>query len=566
MILLDSYINAVTNGEIIVNQYVKQAIERELSDRQKSKDKNFPYYYNAEMANKAVAFLNLVPSPTGEPIKLSKFQEFIIYSIFGWRKKKDDTRRYTTAFISMARKNGKSFLASAIALLALLMEKQPATGKQILFTANSLEQAMLSFDMAKTELNRMMVESPALRNRNIKLNQRMIIDQSTDSYMQALPADANRLDGRNPLVAIVDEYHASTNRDVINVLKTGQMQQSNPLLFIISTTGFNARGPMKEDWDLYTKVLNNEIEMDDTFILLYCLDQPTEVEDRKNWIKANPLFEVDAVREKMESKLKNDYDNAVLQGEERNFLVKNCNLWYQDQKSGFIPENVWDKAIRTDIDITGRQAIIGIDLSMKNDLTSVSWSVILDENKVYCDSFSFVGDFENIVEKSKRENINYEALERAGECSISKLETGSVNYDDVYEFVADLIEKNQLKDVVICYDPYNSGFIIDKLAKDYTCVEIRQRALEFSPSISEFKEFIRDGKIYVSDKELLKIANHNAIVQFNSSGLKYIDKAKNVNKIDPLMALLDGYIYVKNNKLNQDHIVYDDDYFANYKF
>lgn len=560
------YCDLIQNEKILVGKKIKQAVQRELRDRERSKSDDFAYYFDVEQAEKAIKFCELIPDPNGSNIHLASFQKFIVGSLYGWRTKENDSRRFSTAFISMARKNGKSFLASCIGILSLLVENKPARGRQVLYTANTLDQAMLSFNMTRTGMLRVSAASPAIRNR-LQINRREIFDKSTDSFAKALPNDSDHLDGYNATTSIIDEYHIQKNHDVINVIKSGMQQQENGLLCIISTSGFNVNGAMYEDEQLYKKVLNQDIQMDDTFIAIWELDNDSEVENTDNWIKANPLFEISKVAENMKAKLKNDYNSALLQDELKNFLVKNMNLWYRDGKSGYIPEKVWNRAVIEQPDIQGRDVVIGLDLSQKRDLTSVSWAVLMDNNELYCDSYSFVGNAEGIIEKMKRDNINYEALERAGECSISTLSTGSIDYNEVLEFIQKLVKDNQFNVLAICYDVYNSDFLTPKLELIAPIVQIKQRNLEMSEGIKTFKEEVRNGKIKLSNKNLLKIANHNLVITENDSGLVYMKKNRYGNKIDPMFATIDAFIFVNNERLlDPDRVIYDDDYYSNYDF
>lgn len=232
------YCNKVVNGEIVACRKIKNACRRSLNDRKRD---NFEYHFDNRKAMKAIKFMELIPSPTGEPIKLALFQKWIIGELYGWRDM-NGNRRYHNAFISLSRKNGKSYLASCIEIATLLLERKPKRNKQVLNVANNFTQATLAFNMARSNLNHLCMISPSLRKR-LNIRKKEIYDTKTDSFIEPLPsADTSRLDGYNPCLAVIDEYHGAKNHDVVNVLKSGQGQQDNALLCIISTSGFNLKG------------------------------------------------------------------------------------------------------------------------------------------------------------------------------------------------------------------------------------------------------------------------------------------------------------------------------------
>jgi phage terminase large subunit-like protein len=167
----------------------------------------------------------------------------------------------------------------------------------------------------------------------------------------------------------------------------------------------------------------------------------------------------------------------------------------------------------------------------------------------------------------KRDNINYEALERAGECSISTLSTGSIDYNEVLEFIQKLVKDNNFNVLAICYDIYNSDFLTPKLELIAPIVQIKQRNLEMSEGIKTFKEEVRNGKVKLSNKNLLKIANHNLVITENDSGLVYMKKNRYGNKIDPMFATMDAFVFINNERLlDPDRVVFDDAYYSNYSF
>jgi len=147
------YCNKVLSGEIVANNKIKLACKRELNDRERiNNDDNFNYYFDGKQANKAIKFMSLIPKTDGTKLEMALFQKWLIGSLYGWREKDTGNRRYNKAFISMARKNSKTYVASCIAITSLLLEDKPAKNRQVLFVSNALKQAKIGYEMVSSEL------------------------------------------------------------------------------------------------------------------------------------------------------------------------------------------------------------------------------------------------------------------------------------------------------------------------------------------------------------------------------------------------------------------------------
>src|SRR5699024_9897041 len=130
-----------------------------------------------------------------------------------------------------------------MAALGLLMEKTPAQNRQVLFVSNALSQAKLGYDMLSSELRQVRNKSKYMRQR-LEVQKQAITDLETGSYAKALSSDNNILDGYAGTTVVIDEYHAAKDNKTYNVLKSGQAQEPNSLLAVISTSGLNLNCPM----------------------------------------------------------------------------------------------------------------------------------------------------------------------------------------------------------------------------------------------------------------------------------------------------------------------------------
>lgn len=562
------YCNDILSGKINACKKQEQACEREIADRKKSENDNFPYYFDLKEANKSIKFISLVPKTDGTKLEMAGFQKFIVGSLAGWRRKDNHYRRFKDGYISMARKSGKTYIASALAIQALLLEKVPAKNRQVLFVSNALKQAKLGYNMMSSEIRQLQRESPFLR-RAIDVKKKQITKLDDDSFAIAVAGKPETLDGFSSSgMALIDEYWMQKDDSVLNSIKSGQIKEPNSLCAICSTTGKFQHGAMKKLYDHYTDVLNDKVQEDTTFIAIWELDDSKEVTNPDNWIKANPLLINKEVSDVLKPKLQADLNSALQTKDISNFIIKNMNCWLNSNDDSFISDRDWSNAIvKPKPDITGCKTYIGLDLSATNDLTSISWLCQLKNGKWFADSYSFVSTKTDIITKMKRDGINYEALEKAGECELSRLDSGLVDYDLVYQFIINLIDDNNLSVQQVCFDPWQGSAIISRLEKhgDIPLFEVSQNEKTLSEPTKAFREAIISKKIVVADNHLLRYAVQNAVLHYNSTGAIRIDKLRNNQKIDPVAALIDAYtlLHMKEIEVNDEK---SDDYYKNYHF
>ncbi|WKF87633.1 terminase large subunit [Lactiplantibacillus plantarum] len=562
-----SYCNKVLSGEIVANNKIKLACKRELNDRERvDNDDNFNYYFDSKQANKAIKFMSLIPKTDGTKLEMALFQKWLIGELYGWREKGTGNRRYNKAFISMARKNSKTYVASCIAIASLLLENKPAKNRQVLFVSNALKQAKIGYEMVSSELRQVTKLSPALRS-TLDIKKKQISKLDDDSFIVACAGKAETLDGFNPTTSIIDEYHEAKNHDIYNVLKSGMSQQKNGLLCIISTSGFNLKGAMFEDYQVMSDILQGKQANDRQFIAIWELDDREEVNDPACWIKANPLFEVPAVNQLMSENLTNDVATARQQGDLVPVLVKQFNMWYQSNSDSFISHEEWSKTIVDKPEIRGKRVVIGIDLSKSNDLTSVSWIIPQDDGTYYCDSHSWVATKYGLIEKMKQDNINYKALATAGECDITDLESGVINYQDVFDFIKNLVTENNLKVEAICYDPWSFGYLLGQFEnEDWPLVETAQNNKTLSFPTKQFKEYLLNKQITHPNNHLLSIAINNSVLAYDSTGNCRINKMRNNEKIDPLAALMNAWVYTSNELIEGTNNEADNEFYTSDEF
>ena len=562
------YVDDVLSGKIVAGKKIKQACQRFKNDLQRSKNDDFPYYYDPAMADKACKFVQMLPLTNGGKFHLAEYQEWIVSELYGWRVKGTGERRYTQGMVSMARKSGKTYLAASLAAIGLMMENKPAKNRQVLFVSNALKQAKLGYDMLSSSLRQVQKISRLMRHR-VKVQKERITDLPTDSFATALASDTNTLDGYAGTTIILDEYAAAKDRKVYDVLKSGQAQEPNSLLLIISTSGLDLNVPMYAEYKMLSDVLAGKKQADRYFIAIWELDDRKEVTDPNMWIKANPIFEIPTIRQRMQPKIQDDVDLGIAQDDLVPVLTKNFNMWLQAADNSYISVDDWDNTEIKKPDIHKRDVYIGCDMSKTNDLTAISWIVPID-GRFYVDSHSFVGTKYGLDRKIKLDGFNYRAGARRGECSITTLDSGVIDTDEVFNYLVNLINKYQWNVKGICYDAWNFNNILTKCERELPNIpllEVRQGTITLNVPTREFRDNLFEKKIVHNDNQLLRYSMINARIKEDNNGWQLQKKSRNSNsRIDPAAALMNAYVFARNYFNEQEQNQNLNDFYSSPEF
>jgi phage terminase large subunit-like protein len=185
-----AYARAVISGKIVAGKLVKLACKRHLDDLKNAGERGL--FWDVDAARHAIAFFGHLRHSTGEwanqPFELQPWQAFVIGSLYGW-KRADGLRRFRTAYVEVARKNGKSVLLAGTALYALVADHE--LGAHVYAAATTRDQARIVFG----EAERMVDASPALRARITRTVNNLAV-MATSSWFRPLSADATKMDGR----------------------------------------------------------------------------------------------------------------------------------------------------------------------------------------------------------------------------------------------------------------------------------------------------------------------------------------------------------------------------------
>ena len=498
-------------------------------------DSSDKYYFDQEEAEKAIKFAELIARYEG--VELADFQKFILASIYGWRRRDNDLKRFRNIYISLGRKNTKSFLSSIISLYELLYGESQPTNRQIYIAANSMRQAQNLFDMAKNNVNHLKRASAHARN-NLENYAKKITYKHSKSFIEVI-TNARKLDGLNVSCFILDEYSMSPTNEMRDVLVSSQMLQKSPLNIIVSTHSMELSYPwLATEIPMIDSILNGETPFENYLPIFYELDNENEINNETMWLKANPLLE------KLGSSgyeyLRSELQRAKASKDVIPVYVKNFNLIVKQSASALYSYQDYSNNIHSFSlgACKGLDAYVGVDLSYTNDLTSVIFNVIKGE-KVLVFPFNFVVELDDypLTERARIEGVNYSALEQQGQVIVCQ---DRINSIEVGDLIVDVIEQYGLHLKGIYFDGALSSSFIEKLTSegygDYLNI-VRQGAFTLSPATQSFGEFLRNGRVKFQENELMKNALINVREKRVNDAL-FFDKGKNRQKIDSYAAMI----------------------------
>lgn len=541
------YAKLVLNGQRICGRSEKLACRRHIQDMQ---DKKSEWIFDVKEAERHIDIANTLTIGEGEAHALHTrgFQNFIIGSLFGWRKKRSDIRRYREAYVQVGRQNGKSFLAGTLA-----NDFATFGGYQygrIFCTATKQDQANIVWD----EVAKFIQSDKDLAELyKIKTYDRTITSKVTGTTIKAIGRDTKSADGFRTILAIVDEYHAHPTNQMYKLMMDGQDMVKNALTIAITTAGFNLKSPCYEQYQFCKKVLEGVVQKDNLFVYIAELDEEDDIWKKENWAKANPLKlflpdEVTLDDEKLAVVANKAIDAREKQGEELvNFETKTLNQWVTYTGGALLDMAAWKAGGKpwTLADMRGREGYLGIDLSSGGDLTSISIVFPLQDDNVYIWSHSYMPEL-RLAEHIKSDDAPYGVWKNQG---LITLTSGMYGIKTDYKYIiADLksmIDEYDI-DIIGCgYDAHNAAAFLADLEDVLSCdlTEVKQSARSLNDTTKDFQLSVKAGQVsYDQNNALLSWSATNAIIsEPNSFGEIKVDKMTQTDRIDPIDAIIDAW-------------------------
>jgi phage terminase large subunit-like protein len=507
------------------------------------------------LANDACDFIEKLPHVEGrwdsETIVLHPAHVFFVVNLFGFRNH-DGTRRFTSALLSIGRKNAKSLLCAAILLYCLCCEDEP--GPQVISAATTGSQARIVFSVAK----RMVEMTPDLREAfSLEAFANAIAAWTVGGNFRPINAKASTQDGLNPSHVVLDEIHAHKSHDLLNVLQSAAGARLNALWLYATTEGYETPGPWPEMRKFAQQVLSLLIEADHFFALIFSLDdqvgepgqpgfRPADDDfDESKWVKANPLMTVNPIlaREIRKAAI----DAKQMPGRHAEFKIKRLNRQAAAAKAWLNIER-WKRcngAVELAF-LEGKDCWGGLDGAATTDIMAfrLVWRV---DGIVYTWGRRWV-PAEAVAQRSERGTVPYAGWVSAG--LITELPGHILDYAIIERDILEICRR--FKPKIIGYDSWNIRDLINRLTAKLPqrqmpdgktksiLEEFRQGPRTFNPAMKECERLYLAGNLRHGGDAVLNWCASNVVPRYDENMNAAPDRKRAADKIDDAVALFEA--------------------------
>lgn len=517
-----AYAHAVAAGRIPACKWIKFAAERYLADVKAARSKSSPFYFDPAAAERVCRFVELLPhskgewAARGEKMRLEPWQSWFLVAVFGFLRRKDNTRRYRTAELVVPRKNGKSALAAGVGLYMLAADNEH--GAEVYSGATTEKQAWEIFRPARL----MAQKTPALLSHfGVTVNAQNLHILANGSRFA--PLIGKPADGASPSCALIDEYHEHDTDVMLDTMQTGMGARRQPLLLITTTAGDNLAGPCYGAVLDARRMLENPSDTDDVFAALYGIDPEDDWGDEQTLRKANPNFGVSVGADFLLARQREALQNPRKAGV---FRTKHLNEWVQS-RAAYFDTRRWiestDASLKIE-DFAGQPCRIGVDLASTIDIAAVE--IVFRHGE----GFARFGRYylpEATIELP--ENEHYRGWRDAG--WITQTDGDMIDYLTIRDDLLDLAQRFQV--VEVAFDPHQAMQMMAELgAEGLTCVEVRPLVMNFSPAMKKMDGLIRSRRIAHDGDPVMTWMLSNVVAKPDAKDNVYPRKERPENKID----------------------------------
>ncbi len=474
------------------------------------------------------------------------WQEFILAMLFGWRNL-NGGKRYGRAMVSVARGQGKTYLMAILTAYSYFIESLGLSNQDYLVASINFKQTNKLLGYIKSMMKQISLKEPFKSlaiEVDLGIHSDQVIMKSNNNVLRAISAESGQYDSFHFTTAIFDEIGELKTREATSKIVSGQVKVPNKQFIQISTAYPDPNVPFHEDQKMLQQAMEEDYKRDaDTYLcLVWQQDSLDEVFKEKEWVKSNPLLDLESERDVLLKGLKDKREEDLMSGEIADFQVKNMNCWLladsnsfldlEDIEKAIVPEflkdkreedlmsgeiadfqvknmNCWlladsnsfldlediEKAIVPEFDIKRKRVYVGVDYSLFSDNTAVAFVYPYEtEKKWHVEQHSFIPwkVAGSIEAKEKQDGINYRDLEKQGFCTVTSHPQGLINDDEVYQWIINYAEDNELDIIWFGYDAMGISKVIKalELNTSYPLMPIRQRTSELKDSFSLSGRFL----------------------------------------------------------------------------
>lgn len=529
-----SYIDNVMSGKRKAGELERLAVERHVRDLKQAAEMGL--YFDEKAAKKVLGFCQFLRHYKGEwagqEFVPEDWQCFILWVVFGW-KTKNGVRRFKYADVEVARKNGKTFLAAAIALYMLILDGEQ--GAEVYSAAVDKDQAAICWQAAG-----MMVEQSPMLSKYVKKWTTSIVMESTASSYKPLSKETKNKDGLSPHCGICDEMHAWPNDDIYNLLRSGMGARRQPLIFSITTAGFDMSSPYYSMRRHYIDVLRGDVKEESTFALIYSLDKEDDWKDPAVWTKACPNLGVSVYEDFMQM----EFEQALNKGgtTEVNFKTKNLNLWVDAPDVWIQDEKVAACAYgTTEDDLIGQECYAGLDLAAHVDINALALYFPKLRHPAY--RLYFWIPEGKILQKEDR--VDYRQWQKEGWINVTPGDV--IDIDVMVSEMSAILKKYDVRN--LAFDPAKAyhGVIqgLQKEGFDGILDQFSQGIQNMSEPAKQLEADVTSASVDLMGNPVIRWMFRNVVIYRDANDNIKMDKKKSIEKIDGVVAManaIGGYM------------------------
>lgn len=533
-----AYAQAVVSGTELAGPHVRAACRRHLDDLEHGEARGL--WWDLAAAEHVFGFYRDVLRLTGgehegRTFELHPAQKFIVGSLFGW--KKEDKRRFSTAYVEMAKGQGKSPLAAGIGLYMLTASKEARA--EVYSAAVDKDQAKILFRDAVA----MVEQSPALSRRMTKSGGKdgdvtkvwNLAFLETGSFFRPISSESSGRgkSGFRPYCVLLDEVHEHPTDAMVEFTRKNMKGRANALTLMITNSGIIDAGSVCWRYHQYAeKVVNGQL--DDSFFAYVCgLDVGDDWKDQCVWKKAAPLLGVSVPAAYYAEEVQKSIGMPGLQS-----LTRRLNFCeWMDSASPFVAPEVWNEngGSVPDSELVGRPCYGGLDLSGKNDLTALALVFPMDDGTTAVRMF-FWTPKATLRQRQDRDHAPYGLWVEQGH--ISATPGSAILYDYVAQEMAVILAKYNVQS--IAFDRYRIDDLIhemDKIGVNVSLKEHGQGIRDMTPAIECLEDNLLERRLRHGNNPVLRSCVSNAMITPDPAGGRKFDKIKSTGRIDGIVAL-----------------------------
>ena len=464
-------------------------------------------------------------------IKLEIWQKAALSCMYGIVDE-NGLRQFREVFWLLGRKNGKSSIAAGVIGDAVYDDDE--YGADAYCVAPKVDQADIVYEAFWQSV---LLDDELKAITKPKKGYKYV--PSTNTSIKKIPFSAKRSDGYNPHLTVADELAAwvgDAGLKQYTVMRSALGSRDQPLIFGITTAGYVNDGIFDDLLKRSTRLLLGDSKERRLLPIIYMIDDVAKWNDINEVVKANPNIGVSVSYDYILEQI------AIAEGSpaaKAEFLCKHCNI-KQNSSLAWLPVQAVENICGDPIDIEslrGTYAVGGFDLSQTTDL-SAAVIVVEKEGRLNVIAHFWLPS-EKIQEATDRDGVPYNIYIQKG--FLSESGDNYIDYNDVYEWFVEKIEKYEIYPLQTGFDRYSATYLVQDMRNYGFHMDDVYQGDNLWGVLQEMEGLIKDRKINIGDNDLLKMHLLNAAIKMNTErGRGKLVKINPTGRIDGCAALTDA--------------------------